>query len=313
MATEHYEGCVNMKFHPHWLTGAKGFETSYNQVETYEFQDDDEEFEDLLAAGSCQIDDNHFRDSDKLESLSEISNESTEVQKLALYTEEDDENSINIVNVDLSWARNINTLNSRLSVLNQPDKSYMFKANIKEAQQELEMVLLQSPPKLMPANVENPSEMEKLDNEILLTTESNEYELEEYSIFNQGANDQKMYQWLFKNGNLLKKQKLRKRKPLGMSRTSIKQNNTFSSQSLSKYGNKSMTKSLTKPQQRSSTLLKQKVKEIANKMSGKKTHLRNKSRNFESTLIKNKTSQKELESIPEFNNQLKRNYYFRKN
>ena len=122
-----------------------------------------------------------------------------------------------------------------------------------------------------------------------------------------------MYQCLFKNGNLLKKHKLRKRKPLGISRTSIKtSSNSFSAQSLSRYGSQSLTKSLKKSSQRPSALLN-KMKELANKMSGKKTHIRDKSRNLESTLKKNKTSKRELESIPEFNYELKHNYYFHKN
>lgn len=157
----------------------------------------------------------------------------------------------------------------------------------------------------------NKAEFDKLDAEILITTESNEYEIEECPVYENGVDERKLYQCLFKNGNLLKKQRVKK-KPLQSSRTSIKNSvNSLSVQSSSVYA----SQSLRKVKQRSSYLLKKKVKEIAEKMSGKKTNLSVKSRNLENQdFSKNQTSRKgELESIPEFNNKFKRNYLSKKN
>jgi hypothetical protein len=66
MPTEYLDGCINLKVHPNCLTGAKGFETSYNFAESLEYKDDDEEFEDLLA-GQTIMSKTHFRSSDNLE------------------------------------------------------------------------------------------------------------------------------------------------------------------------------------------------------------------------------------------------------
>jgi hypothetical protein len=96
-----------------------------------------------------------------------------------------------------------------------------------------------------------------------------------------------------------------KKKPQGSCRTSIKNStNLLSAQSY----NCISTQSLTKTSKRSSILLKQKVKEIENKMSGKKIHVKDKSRNLENTLSKHQSCKKgALESIPEFRKKLKRN------
>ncbi|CAI2364201.1 unnamed protein product [Moneuplotes crassus] len=299
MPTEQYDGGFNMKLHPHCLTGAKGLDTSYNlenldNSSEFEENEENEEFEDLLAVGNLHFHDAQFRDSDKLEVISHLSDQSEEVQKLALYTDEDE----NLPQKPESSSKG--ACKSRISLVNIQNRE---NAEIALNAQDFEAVLQESPPKIIPINEAKRTELENLDDEILITQESNEYELEECNIFDQGNNDHKVYQCLLRNGKLLKKQKLNKKKTIGSTRTSIK--SAYSSlSSLSLYGSGSFSKS----KQRSSTLLKNKVKEIKSKMSGKKTHTRNKSRNLEDTLTKKTSRKNALESIPEYSKKLKSIY-----
>lgn len=292
MPTEQYDGGFNIKLHPHCLTGAKGFETSYNLDNLQESfsLEDDEDYEDLLAPQTCHVIGSNYKDSDKLECISQLSDESQEVQKLALYTEEED---------FLSPNEKPQKEFPRVSIL--PSTAGMETKNSQKFK-DFDWVLSQSPAQKISTN-EVDKWFQDVDEEILITQESNEYELEEWAIFDQGNNDHKVYQCLLRNGNLLRKQKLNKKKPIGSSRTSIK--SAYSSlSSISQY----RTHSYCKPTQRSSTLLRNKVKQIKNKMSGKKTHLRNKSRNLEQTLTKKPSARNHLESIPEFSKKLRPNY-----
>lgn len=136
--------------------------------------------------------------------------------------------------------------------------------------------------------------IDQLDPEILITNESNEYEIEEYQIFDQRTDERKTYQCLLHNGNLVKSMIPPAPQRGGESRTSIK--NPINSNSLLYSGKK-----LFQQPQRSSYLLKLKVKEIASKMSGKKVHVRNKSRNFkkEGEWTHHTARKGELESISE--------------
>jgi len=70
----------------------------------------------------------------------------------------------------------------------------------------------------------NNSEFDKIDSEILITGEDNEYEIEECSIFDQGVDEKKTYQCLFRKGNLLRKQRVTKKKKQAKGfRTTVKQ------------------------------------------------------------------------------------------
>ena len=212
-------------------------------------------------------------------------------------------------------SKDIDTVNVRVSdlnmILNSPEpeihsgyRSNIFKQKINYTEKsELDLILEQD-------NIEDDNDQEDIspvddtnfndvDSELLITGESNEYEIEEYQIFDQGIDERKIFKWLLHNGNLVKKSLAPSSKTRPWSRTSIKNSvKSLSTKNSSLYASKSLIKST----QRSSYLLKMKVKEITNKLSGKKTHTRNKSRNYEkSEWTKHNTARKgQLESISEF-------------
>lgn len=91
LPTEHLDGGFNPKVHPHCLTGAKGYETTFMNAD---FKEDDEPFEDLIDV-ERQYQDGTYRDSDQLLQCGGISDDiSQEVCKLALDTEEDEEEQL---------------------------------------------------------------------------------------------------------------------------------------------------------------------------------------------------------------------------
>lgn len=175
-------------------------------------------------------------------------------------------------------------------------------------QSELDMVLLQSPERVERCQGAHQSDLDKLDTEILITGESNEYEIEEYPIFEQGADERKLYQCLMKDGHLLSKDCISKGESKVFSRTSIKNSaNSLSVKSTPGYYSQTMRKS----KQRSSYLLKMKVKEISKKMnpsSGSKENPKSRNLQGQGWTKLSVSKQGELESIPEFNNKLKRKY-----
>lgn len=135
---------------------------------------------------------------------------------------------------------------------------------LKTSQNEFDSILQQSPERVIPNKNITTTEFDKIDQEILITTESNEYEIEECSLFDQGADERRTYQCLFKNGSLVGKQRVTKKKHYEPSRTSIK--NPLSSLSSSSCFKQVHRVSMTK--QRSNILLKQKVQKMTGKLYG---------------------------------------------
>ena len=174
LPTEYVEGGFDLKVHPHWLTGAKGYETTFLNIDSLHFNDDDEDFEDLIITESRKVDNIRYRDSDQLTQLDELSEDSQEVYKLALDTEEDDQQKHKFINLDkMNSYRETNAISTRVSVIN----SMMLSPEIKQynrgarkytkcnngsrsyldsisgnlaSQNEFELVLQQSPEKVQP-------------------------------------------------------------------------------------------------------------------------------------------------------------------
>jgi hypothetical protein len=170
--------------HPHCLTGAKGFETSFRNYDLNALKDD---AEDLLA--KIQYEDLLQRDSNQLSRSSRLSSSTKDICKLALDTEEDEavkevqpqiltstnevgynRNSRIVLNSDL-FSRSLKQKNILLTQ-NVENTNFMNShAKIEASQNELDLVLMQSPEDVKFKNVD----LDKLDTEILITGEDNEY------------------------------------------------------------------------------------------------------------------------------------------
>lgn len=174
LQTEYVEGGFDLKVHPHCLTGAKGYETTFLNIDSLNFNDDEEDFEDLIITEWRKVDNVRYRDSDQLTQLDELSEDSQEVYKLALDTEEDDQQKHKFINLDkMNTNRETNAISTRVSVINSmmlsPDvkqyargtrkytkfnngsRSYLDSINGNlTSQNEFELVLQQSPEKVQP-------------------------------------------------------------------------------------------------------------------------------------------------------------------
>ena len=151
-----------------------------------------------------------MRDSDHLVQLDELSDDSQEVHKLALDTEEDDKLNC-IEHIPSCNHKESEAVDLRISDLNmvlnwiEPEFKVTSKTNIVKQKinytekSELDLILEQD-------NIDDDNDQEDLesanvkfndiDSELLITGESNEYEIEEYQVFDQGIDERKIFKWL---------------------------------------------------------------------------------------------------------------------
>lgn len=224
LETEPLEGGIQLKVHPHCLTGAKGFETSYRNYDLNALKDEEE---DLLA--NEQYESLLRGDSNQLSRYSKLSSSSKGVWKLALDTEEDeifkgdtasnntkaktiqenltkegiDERRFNIVKDKDLFSNSYKTKNMYFAQDRENTDFMNSYAKVEISQKELDLVLMQSPEEVNCKNVE----LDKLDTEILITGEDNEcrenndksnrydLEVEEFSVFDQDFRGSKMFQF----------------------------------------------------------------------------------------------------------------------